>query len=389
VSEETPAGERTEEPTPRRLEQARRRGQVASSRDLTSAMGYAAAFVVLAIAGPAGVANLYAYFAQALAAAGRGGGALPALGLALGQAAALLAWPLAVTSGAALLAGGLQAGGVLAFDPVRLDPQRVLPSWRRVLNPSALVEVSKGLAKVLLVGALAWLTVRQFLRPLAALPGARAGAVLAVLGRTAQTLGGRLALAAVALGLADHAWRRHQHRRALRMTRAEIRREHRETEGDPRHKAERQRLHRELAEQRMLADVRTADFVVVNPDHLAIALHYDRQGDAAPVVVARGERLLAERIKEVARESGIPIFRDIDLAHALRGLEEGDEIPEALYEAVAEILRVVHGSEALAGTAPVTVAPAGSPATTAAPVTVPTAESPVARVPPRSTWRRA
>jgi flagellar biosynthesis protein FlhB len=239
--------------------------------------------------------------------------------------------------------GGLQAGGVLAVEPLRLDPQRVLPSWRRVLNPGALVEVARGLAKVLLVGALAGITLRHFLRPLAALAGARPAAVLAVVGRASSALAGRLALAAVALGLADYAWRRRRHRRSLRMTRAEVKREHRETEGDPRHKAERQRLHREVAEQRMLAGVRKADFVVVNPDHIAVALQYDRQGDAAPVVVAKGERLLAEKIKEVAREAGVPIFRDVNLAHALADLEEGDEIPEALYQAVAEILRVVYG----------------------------------------------
>jgi flagellar biosynthetic protein FlhB len=96
-------------------------------------------------------------------------------------------------------------------------------------------------------------------------------------------------------------------------------------------------------EQRMVAEVRKADFVVVNPDHIAVALRYDRDGDAAPVVVASGERLLAERIKQVARESGVPIFRDVTLARSLRGLPEGEEIPAALYEAVAEVLRVVYG----------------------------------------------
>jgi flagellar biosynthesis protein FlhB len=344
LNEESPSGERTHEPTPRRLEQARRRGQVASSRDLTSAVGFVVTFAVLVFAARGAVGRLVGYLAHGMAAAGRNeGGAPAALGLALGQAGALLAWPLAALAAAALIVGGLQAGGIFALEPLGLDAQRVLPSWRRVLSAAALLEVGKGLAKVLLVGALAWLTVRQFLRPLAALPGARAQAVLVVLGRTAQTLGGRLALVAVALGIADYAFRRRQHRRSLRMTRAEVHREQRETEGDPRHKAERQRLHRELGEQRMLADVRKADFVVVNPDHLAIALQYDRQGEEAPVVVARGERLLAERIKEVAREAGIPIYRDVNLARALGELEEGDEIPEALYEAVAEILRVVYG----------------------------------------------
>jgi flagellar biosynthetic protein FlhB len=94
-------------------------------------------------------------------------------------------------------------------------------------------------------------------------------------------------------------------------------------------------------EQRMVADVRKADFVVVNPDHIAVALRYDRETQAAPVVVAKGERLLAEQIKQVAREAGVPIFRDVSLARALRDVQEGDEIPEALYEAVAEIVRTV------------------------------------------------
>ena len=96
----------------------------------------------------------------------------------------------------------------------------------------------------------------------------------------------------------------------------------------------------------MLDDVRKADFVVINPDHIAVALRYDRDGDAAPVVVARGERLLAERIKQIAREAGVPVFRDVTLARSLRDLPEGDEIPPALYEAVAEILRVVYGMNA-------------------------------------------
>jgi len=96
----------------------------------------------------------------------------------------------------------------------------------------------------------------------------------------------------------------------------------------------------------MVAEVRKADFVVVNPDHIAVALRYDRDGEAAPVVVARGERLLAERIKQVAREAGVPIFRDVTLARSLRDLPEGTEIPAALYEAVAEILRVVYGMPA-------------------------------------------
>jgi flagellar biosynthesis protein FlhB len=175
------------------------------------------------------------------------------------------------------------------------------------------------------------------------------------MGVLAAQLAERVAVVAVALGLADYLWTRRRHMQGLRMTREEVTREHKESEGDPTHRAERQRLHRELAEQRMLADVRKADFVVVNPDHIAVALRYDRDGEAAPVVVARGERLLAERIRQAAREAGVPIFRDVTLARSLRHLAEGQEIPAALYEAVAEILRAVYAmgsaDQGAAGTA--------------------------------------
>jgi flagellar biosynthetic protein FlhB len=126
-------------------------------------------------------------------------------------------------------------------------------------------------------------------------------------------------------------------------------------------------------EQRMVAEVRKADFVVVNPDHIAVALRYDRDGDAAPVVIASGERLLAERIKQVAREAGVPIFRDVTLARSLRGLPEGEEIPAALYEAVAEVLRTVY---------------AMNDATTAPPPPGST-ETPPRAVPGGAGWKRA
>jgi type III secretion system FlhB-like substrate exporter len=183
----------------------------------------------------------------------------------------------------------------------------------------------------------------------------------------------RLAVALLAMGAADYLWQRHRHRRDLRMTREEVKREMRDSEGDPRHKAERQRLHRALLEQRMLAEVRKADFVVVNPDHIAVALRYDRDSQGAPVVVAKGERLLAQKIKDVAREARVPIFHDVTLARSLRDVVEGDEIPEALYEAVAEILRVVQGMAGDAGGA--VAAPAEPP-------------GPAASSPAGTHWRR-
>jgi flagellar biosynthesis protein FlhB len=124
------------------------------------------------------------------------------------------------------------------------------------------------------------------------------------------------------------------------MTKEEVKREHKEAEGDPEVKAARQRAHRDVLAAATIANVRNASVVVVNPTHLACALRYDEvDGDEAPVVVANGEGELADQIVRAAHDYGVPVLRDVPLARALRELEVGEAIPEALYEAVAEILR--------------------------------------------------
>jgi flagellar biosynthesis protein FlhB len=381
------AAERTEEPTPKRLEDARRRGEVAVSRDVTSAAAMTAAIVALVLQGPALTARLLAYWKATFAGAAAAGaawdassGASPgaswALGAGVGVLARALAVPLAAAGLVALGAGLLQTRGLLALGALRPDLGRLSPAagLSRAFGGKAALEIGKGLLKATLVAALAWLTVRPVLAGLAGLAGAPIPRLAGAMGVVSARLAERVALVALALGAADYLFVRRRHLGKLRMTKEEVRREHKESEGDPSHRAERQRLHRELLEQRMVAEVRKADFVVVNPDHIAVALRYDRDGEAAPVVVARGERLLAERIRQVAREAGVPIFRDVTLARSLRDLPEGTEIPTALYEAVAEILRVVYGMNA----------PSTSPS--------PTAATAASATPSRSNgvgWKRA
>jgi len=346
---ESAQAERTEDPTPQRLAQARRRGEVVKSRDLGGAAVLAVLFGALALGAPAAVSRLTRYIGAAIEAAPRGGQSAEALGWAVRESAAALLLPVALATVTTLLVGVVQTGGLLSFEPLRFDATRVLPSAQRVVSAAAAMEMAKGLVKVAVVTAIVWLTLEPMMRGLAALPGVPGRRVIVAVGTICDRLGLRLVLAAAAFGAADYLWQRRQLWRQLRMTRDEVKREHKESEGDPHHKAERQRLHRELAQQRMLADVRKADFVVVNPDHIAVALRYDRDGHAAPMVVAKGERLLAEKIKEEARAAGVPIFRDVALARSLWDVEAGDEIPDALYEAVAEILRVVYGASAVAG----------------------------------------
>jgi len=338
------ASERTEEPTPKRLEESRRRGEVAVSRDAMSAAAVTAAIAVLVLQGPTLTARLLAYWKGAFAAAAAGGSASSALAAGVAAMAQALAVPLAAAALVALGTGLLQTRGLLALGALRPDLARLSPAagLARAFGGQAALQVGKGVLKATLVALLAWLTVRPLLAGLAGLAGAPIPKLAGAMGVVSARLAERVALVALALGAADYLLVRRRHLDRLRMTREEVKREYKESEGDPSHRAERQRLHRELLEQRMVAEVRKADFVVVNPDHIAVALRYDRDGEAAPIVVARGERLLAERIKQAAREAGVPIFRDVTLARSLRDLPEGAEIPAALYEAVAEILRAVY-----------------------------------------------
>jgi flagellar biosynthesis protein FlhB len=153
-----------------------------------------------------------------------------------------------------------------------------------------------------------------------------------------------LAAALAAFGAIDWALARSRHRRALLMTRDEVRREPKEDEGDPAYKSERRRLHRGLLEAGALS---RAAVVVVNPTRIAVALRHDRDGDEAPRVVAKGCGAAAARIRSEARRAGIPIVHDVPLARALHRLADvGDEIPEELYEAAAAVLAHHYGTEA-------------------------------------------
>lgn len=346
-----PGGEPTEQPTARRLTQARQRGQVAHSRELSSAIALLAVIAVVSWGAPVAVARLLSLFRSTLGASLKAPLALsPSIARAADVASAVALLPLLVALAVTVLVAALQTRGLWAWQALAPDAARLSPlaGLGRVFSLRTVAELGKGMLKLAVVAALAFAGLAAPLRQLPALVGAPPGTVLVALGVWARAVGLRVAFALLALALLDALLVSRRHRRSLMMTRDEVKREFKETEGDPQHKAERQRLHRQLAEQRMLDGVRKAAFVVVNPEHIAVAVRYDRDADEAPVVVAKGERLLAEQIKQVAREAGVPIYRDVGLARVLNGIAEGDEIPEALYQAVAEVLRALHEVESQA-----------------------------------------
>jgi type III secretion protein U len=333
-------GEKTEDPTPRKLRRAREEGDAGVSAFAAQAVG----FLVAVAAVPAAVKALADWASHALnevlVAPSHDALRFDAVGIA--TAVVSLSLPVLLAAG---LASGVtavvQSGGMVATKRMtpRLDRLNPVAGARNLLSPARLFAVVRALVAAAIVGWLAYAALADHLVDLARTSG-RAAWVGVVVASIAGGLAWKAALVGVAIGVVDVVVTRTVWRRRLRMTKDEVRREYKESEGDPQLKAARERAHREMLAQATVASVKNATVVVVNPTHLACALRYDeKEGDEAPVVTASGEGDLAQQIKRAAEQYGIPLVHDVPLARALVELAPGDVIPEALYEAVAEILR--------------------------------------------------
>ncbi|HEY6557996.1 MAG TPA: EscU/YscU/HrcU family type III secretion system export apparatus switch protein [Polyangiaceae bacterium] len=328
--------EKTEEPTPRRLRKAREQGDSPVSGALLQGAAFCAA---LALA-PAALGALAARSTALLQSSLTGGGAaLSSAGVAT-EVVVLSAPLLGAGAMAAAAFGVVQSGGFITFGRMAPDLSRLDPfaGLRGLWNRQRVISIVRALTAALLIG---WYTVQLFHdhgREFAGVVGDASLATPLAL-RLASRVAWFAALVGIALAALDVLVTRYAWRKRHRMSRDEITREHRETEGDPEIKAARKRAHQEALASTTLASVRQATVVIVNPTHLAVALHYVEDADTAPRVVAQGAGDLARRMIEAAHAYGVPVVRDVPVARALSELEVGDEIPEALYEAVATILR--------------------------------------------------
>ncbi|ULQ45653.1 flagellar type III secretion system protein FlhB [Flagellatimonas centrodinii] len=356
---ETDSGERTEQPTQRRIEKARDEGQIARSRELSSALVTTAGALALLVAGGEALAQLAALLQTALAVAGMAD-ADPArqLGQALlGGALAitvLVAVPWIISLLAPALIGGLHlsAKGVIP-DLKRLDPIKGLG---RLLSAQAGAELGKALGKMLLIGGLVviWISAQSDrLLALSSLP------LPTALASTGEMLLQVMFIGLIGLGLVaamDVPFQLWNHTRQLRMSRDEIKREMFESEGRPEVKAKRRERAMQLSRGRMMEAVATADVVVTNPTHFAVALRYAAGEMRAPTVVAKGADEVATAIRERAAEARVLLLEAPPLARALfRSGTVGQEIPAVLYVAVAQVLTWayrIRGGEQLAAPAP-------------------------------------
>jgi len=345
---EKPGQERTHPASARKRQKARDEGQVAKSREVNSVMLLGGAIGFFVLFGGSWMQtwiqtmqeglDVFSIFEMDLG--------WSELGRHWTKSALILLTPFMILFPLMAIAAGLPQVGfqittkVLAPKASRISPASGL---KRLFSANGFVESLKSVGKILLIGWIAYSTVRPEIPLFPLLCERPLGGVLSYSAFLAFKLVIRVWLALVFLALLDYLFQRWNFERELRMTKQEVKEEAKETEGDPQVKARVRSVQMNLARRRMMQEVPSADVVITNPDHVAIALRYDRQKEMAPLVVAKGAGELCERIKQIAREHGVPVVEKPPLARLLyRQVELGREIPVEVYRVVAEILSYVY-----------------------------------------------
>lgn len=353
---EQPAQDRTEEATPKKVEEARERGEAAKSIEVNSAVLLLSTMIFFYFSGEAfmvGVSSTIRDVYQNLTSVNLTPESAPVLARWIVQRGVRIIGPLMLMILVmALLVNYLQVGVIFA-------PKALVPKWervnplaglKRILSSKGLAELIKGIFKMTLTGTIIYVFMSGRVKDYPFLTFMTPLQTLGILAVDIFKIGIYVGIGLLAMALADYIYQRWEYRRKLRMTKQEVKEETKQTEGSPEIRARIRQTMRELSRNRMMRDVAESTVVITNPVHVAIALTYDEASEeAAPTVVAKGQRKLAERIKAVARDNGIPVMEEPPLARALfDSCEVGTEIPYLYYKAVAEILAELYSHRGVA-----------------------------------------
>jgi len=344
-----PATERTEQPTPRRINKARSKGQIPQSVELTSCVLIAVLVAAATLTAPSlmqwfimqmreGLCGDRTVFADSKAFMNFTEGKITSSIFVMCPILAAICIG-SITAG--IVIGGLNfAPGALELKLNQLSPTAGLA---KIASPDAFVRLFMAVLKILFVGIIVWFYLRDRLEMLAALRWAWSVEILTAIAKIVLGMMIRVCIALLVIGVADVLYQKWRYIEDLKMTKQEVKEEHRDLEGAPEVKSRIRRIQIEMTRKRMLRDVPKAHVVLVNPTHVAVALRYEAKAMEAPTVVAKGAGHLAEKIREIARAYGVPIIRRPELARTIYATVEVDKpIPENLYVAVAEVLALIY-----------------------------------------------
>lgn len=341
--------QKTEQPTRHKREEARREGQVCVSRELTSSLLLAVFFAYFSYQGEGMLNQICAYMQSALTSMRN----LPSTNAQISACVAGSIWEFlriigpffAVMASAAVLINVAQTGPL--FAPQKLMPRfdKLSPSFgiKKICGPENFVQLAFGLLKLAVVARGSYQVIRESVPDILMMHAMDIHGVIGVFFSLIMHLGTKICFLLVLIGLLDYAYQRWQFEKGLRMSKEEVRDELKRFEGDAQIKARIKGIQASLSRQRMMKAVPGADVVITNPTHLAVAIKYDAKSMGAPEVVAKGARLIAARIREIAVENAIPIVENKPLARAIfKNVGVGQQIPQKFYQAVAEILAYVY-----------------------------------------------
>ena len=349
MSEQEDQSQKTEEPTTKRLTEARGKGQVAISREINHWFIILGTTMLIGLFAPGIITDLsrvgLVFLEQPHAIAADYANLSHLLSNTLGQTLSVIALPIIILVVLAALSNIVQHGFLLAPERIKPKLEKISPikGFKRLFSLSALFEFAKGIFKITIIACVAFLVVYTQIDSFDLLPQLELGqAVDSIHYLSSAMLIGVLAVLTVIAGL-DFLFQRFQHLKQLRMSKQEIKEEFKQTEGDPIIKSRLRQIRMEKAKRRMMAQVPEADVVITNPSHYAVALEYKHGTTNAPVCLAKGIDAVAARIRQIAQENQIDIVRNPPLARALyAGVEIGDEIPEEHYQAVAEVISYIY-----------------------------------------------
>lgn len=340
--------QKTEDPTPKKIEESRKKGQIALSREVNNwVMLFTATIVVLAI-GPSALSSMKVYMAGFIERSYVMPSAPGGIGIILAdsfwQTLGIMVLPLVILMIAAFLAPFLQIGPLFAPHVITPDFSKVSPmaGFKRLFSMRSIMEFVKGIAKLGIISAVGVILLKPFYGSIDHMIGISVGNMMDEMQIMVLKLMTGILVVLLVVAVIDLVYQRYEHYKKMRMSKQELKDEYKQTEGDPHVRAKLRQLRQEKARTRMIQAVPQADVVITNPTHYSLALKYDPEEMDAPVLIAKGVDDLAMRIREVAKENNIPLYENKPLARVLYDTVEVDEmIPPEHYKAVAEVISYI------------------------------------------------
>jgi len=350
VADDQDKSQQTEDASPKRIEDARKKGQVPSSKEPSTALS----FLFIASLAITGLGSwMITYFMDVLRMYLSGKVTLDAtpqgmqtLMSSVVVDMAMMILPVAIP---VMLLGAfiafLVTGPVFTFETLKPKFEKVSPmkGLKRLFSSKSLAEFVKSVLKLIIISVVCWSVLVDLFPMTLASSRQSIGDIAALMAQGSLKIAAIVAALFFTIALADVIYQRWEHAKSLKMSQKELRDEHKESEGDPQLKGKIRQIQMEQSRNRMMSDVPNADVIITNPTHIAVALKYDEQGASAPRVVASGKGKIAEKIREIARDNDVPIQQNVPLARSLfKSVKVGDEIPEEMFEAVAVLLAEIY-----------------------------------------------